>query len=310
MKKPTCRYLALIALVLLAGCNEPKLTQYDMKRAKEFVLSSLSPLPKDPSNRFADDPKAAALGEKLFFDTNLSANSAISCGICHQPNKDFQDSIPVGMGIEELRRRTMPLRGIQWGSWFFWDGRKDSQWSQALEPLETSAEHGITRDMAAREVLTRHAEEYAALFGPVPDITNWPYRASPLIEGAAREEWERTDPAIREDINRAFSNIGKALAAYQRTLLPVENRVDRYFDALLKDQKIVEEDRLSAAEIEGFKLFTGKAKCDNCHSGPLYTDQFFHNTGVPVARPKAPDFGRAEKLALYQGGPVFLSWRI
>ena len=62
----------------------------------------------------------------------------------------------------------MPLAGIQWGNWFFWDGRKDSQWSQALEPMETPAEHGMTRDMVARKVLTGAVPNMRLLFGPAP----------------------------------------------------------------------------------------------------------------------------------------------
>ncbi len=289
----TSALLLSTSLLVLAGCNEPKLTQYDMKRAREFVISSLDPLPPDPSNSVADNPAAAALGEKLFFDTGLSANAAVSCATCHSPRKDFQDGLPLGFGIDQTPRRTMPLAGVQWGQWFFWDGRKDSQWSQALEPLETPAEHGMTRDMVAREVLLRYRDEYEAIFGPAPDMTNWPYFASPLVQGTAMETWHGLDTDTQMDINLVFANTGKALAAFQRTLLPQENRVDRHFAALLEGRKPLEADRLSADEIEGFKLFTGKAKCDNCHSGPLYTDDFFHNTGVPIADPEMPDFGRA-----------------
>ena len=279
--------------VALSACGGPKLTPYDMKRAKEFLLSSLAPLPPDPSNRFGDDPRAAAFGEKLFFDTALSANSAISCAICHQPDKGFQDGIPRAFGIDQTPRRTMPLAGAQWGSWYFWDGRKDSQWSQALEPLETPAEHGMTRDMVAREVVTRYRAEYEDIFGPAPDTGGWPYRASPLLPGSPQENWDNAAAEAQDAINLVFANTGKALAAFQRTLKPEENRVDRFFAARLAGREPVERDQLTADEIEGFKLFTGKARCDNCHSGPLYTDQFFHNTGVRLSDPEKPDYGRA-----------------
>ena len=84
MKRRSATFAVLLGLcgLVLSACGGPKLTPYDMKRAKEFLLSSLAPLPPDPSNRFGDDPRAAAFGEKLFFDTALSANSAISCAIC------------------------------------------------------------------------------------------------------------------------------------------------------------------------------------------------------------------------------------
>ena len=295
MKRRSATLGLLLALCGLAmsGCGGPKLTPYDMKRAKEFMLSSLPPLLPDPSNRYGDDPRAAALGEKLFFDTGLSANSAVSCAICHQPDKAFQDGIPRAFGIDQTPRRTMPLAGAQWGDWYFWDGRKDSQWSQALEPMETPAEHGMTRDMVAREVVTRYRAEYEALFGPVPDTAGWPYFASPLLPGNPQQNWDTATPQVQDAINRVFANTGKAIAAFQRTLKPEESRVDRFFAARLAGQEPAEADRLTGDEIEGFKLFAGQARCDNCHSGPLFTDQFFHNTGVTLSDPEKPDYGRA-----------------
>lgn len=279
--------------LLVTGCNQPDLTPYDMKRAKEFVLSSLPALPPDPSNAFGDDPKAAEFGEKLFFDTSLSANGEIACASCHKPDEKFQDSRPLGVGLGTTPRRTMPLEGVQWGAWFFWDGRKDSQWSQALEPLETPAEHGLTRDMVARKVLVKYPEEYKGLFGEAPTMNGWPFFASPLLPGVPMENWYGVSEEIQDEINRVFGNIGKAIAAYQRTLVPGESRFDRFFEARMKGQEPPEADQLTADEIEGFKLFTGKARCDNCHSGPLFTDDFFHNTGVPIANPDKPDYGRA-----------------
>lgn len=279
--------------LLLTGCKQSELTPYDMKRAKEFVLSSLPALKPDLSNKYSDNPKAAALGEKLFFDEGLSTTSNVSCASCHQPDKQFQDGLKVGFGVGEGERRTMPLRGVQWSDWFFWDGRKDSQWSQALGPLETPSEHGMTRDMVGREVLTRYPLEYTKLFGDVPDVTRWPYRISPVVEGTPKKDWAGTSPIIQEEINQVFANVGKALAAYQRTLTPEENKVDRFFAAKIAGKKPSESDQFTDDEIVGFKLFTGKAKCDNCHSGPLYTDQFFHNTGVSFSIPEKPDLGRA-----------------
>ncbi len=295
-------FVAAFAVVAVAGgvvyFKEQGLSPYDLKRVKEFALSSLPPLPTDSSNRIADNSQAAQLGEKLFFDPELSSNSAVSCSLCHLPNKGFQDGIPVGFGIEQVRRRTMPLRGIQWGNWFFWDGRKDSQWSQALGPLETPAEHGMTRDMVAREVLARYRREYESLFGTAPDVTLWPYRVSPLVEGQEKAGWEATPENTKQEISLVFANVGKVLAAYQRTLLPEENRADRFFEASLKGATPKPEDKFTPDELAGFRLFTGKAKCDNCHSGPLYTDHFFHNTGVVIANPDKPDMGRAEVVKL------------
>src|SRR5690606_15553813 len=104
-------------------------------------IKSLPPLPPDPSNRYGDDPRAAALGHQLFFDTRLSANGKVSCATCHDPGRDFQDGLPLAVGVGTNTRRTMPIAGTAYSPWMFWDGRKDSQWSQALGPLESPVEH-------------------------------------------------------------------------------------------------------------------------------------------------------------------------
>ena len=90
-------------------------------------LGSLQPLSKDPSNAVADDPRAASLGHKLFFDTRLSKNGAVSCASCHQPGKNFNDGLPLARGVGTTNRKTMTVAGTAYSPWLFWDGRKDSQ---------------------------------------------------------------------------------------------------------------------------------------------------------------------------------------
>jgi cytochrome c peroxidase len=74
----------------------------------------------------ADDPRAAELGHLLFFDEALSANGEVSCASCHMPERGFQDDLPVGERIGHTDRRTMPLAGVAYARWLFWDGRRDS----------------------------------------------------------------------------------------------------------------------------------------------------------------------------------------
>ena len=81
-------------------------------------------------------PAAAALGATLFFDQRLSRNGKVACATCHKIDRQFQDDLPHAAGLGTTNRRTMPLAGVAWSPWFFWDGRRDSLWSQALTPLE------------------------------------------------------------------------------------------------------------------------------------------------------------------------------
>jgi len=301
---PAFAILAGVLPGLLAGCQDQPFSPEELARAREFTLAALPPLPSDPTNRFADDPAAAELGRKLFFDTGLSANGMVACASCHLPDRQFQDDIPVSIGMGTNFRRTMPLEGVQWGNWFFWDGRRDSQWAQALGPLENPVEHGMTRTSVVRTALDHFGPEYEAIFGPAPKTSGWPDAASPLLPGKPLENWQALPQQTRDGIDRAFANIGKAIAAFSRTLKPVENRFDRFVSALAEGRKPAPADTLSEDEIAGFRLFAGKARCDNCHSGARLTDDFFHNNGAPISPgPIGPDIGRALVLELIAGDP-------
>src|SRR5919107_1319265 len=185
---------------------------------RSLSLASLAPLAADPSNRYADDPRAAALGRALFFDARLSGNGKVSCATCHVPSKDFQDGTPLAHGVETTARRTMPVAGTAHSPWMFWDGRADSQWAQALGPLESAAEHGGSRAQYAHVVADHYRGEYEAVFGTLPALADVPRRAGPVSDAALRAAWERVAAARRDDVSRVYANIGKAIAAYERRI--------------------------------------------------------------------------------------------
>src|SRR5690606_25325126 len=99
--------------------------------------------------------------------------------------------------------------------WMFWDGRKDSMWAQALGPLEDGVEHGGTRVGYIRQLATHYATPYGALFGPLPDVSALPAEAGPLGTPEQRAAWNALDPATHTALNRAYANMGKAIAAYE-----------------------------------------------------------------------------------------------
>ncbi|MEO8619645.1 MAG: cytochrome c peroxidase [bacterium] len=245
-------------------------------------LSLLPPLAPDPSNRVADDSRAAELGQQLFFDARLSGNGKVSCATCHQPTLDFQDTIPQGHGMAVGGKRTMPIAGTAHSPWFFWDGRADGQWSQALGPLENPLEHGATRTLVAQEVSARYARQYAALFGAIPATSDVPRQAGPNSDSSGRAIWGRLSPARQESITRVYANVGKAIAAYERRITFGRSRVDEWIDAERSSR--ASSVALSSDEISGARLFVGKANCATCHEGVRMTDDDFHNTGVPRGR--------------------------
>jgi len=263
---------------------------------RSLSLSSLPPLPPDPSNAVADDPRAARLGQQLFFDTRLSGNGAVACATCHQPERRFTDGLPRGRAIGLVRRNTPSIIGTAYSPWQYWDGRRDSQWAQALTPLEDPLEHGGDRLSHVRLLASdpSYRRQYEALFGPLPEVTDdrFPARASPLGDDQSRSAWSRMAESERQLVNAAFANIGKALAAYERRLMPGRSRFDDYADALASAGPGAADALLSDAELRGLELFIGEARCIECHNGPLLTNNEFHNTGQLSIPGQLPDRGR------------------
>jgi cytochrome c peroxidase len=294
-----CSAILLAAGFALAGCSDSGLSKAEQAAARELALQSLPQLPPVPSNRFADDARAAALGRDLFFDTAMSANGEVACATCHLPDRAFQDDLPLGRGVGVTDRRTMPLAGAAWSPWLFWDGRKDSLWAQALGPLESPVEHAATRLGLVRGLAARHAAAYEPVFGPLPDLGGLPQSAGPFGNAREQADWNAIPPAKQAEIDRAFANIGKALEAFQRTIPVPETRFDRFVAATAKNG----DGRMSETELAGLRLFVGKGECINCHNGPLFSDDHFHNTGVPGGSGLPADEGRAKAIGTVLADP-------
>jgi cytochrome c peroxidase len=258
--------LAACGAALLVACASAERSdhwsQRELATLRSLSLDELGGPPRDPSNRVADDPRAAVLGHRLFSDRHLSRDGTVSCATCHDPKRSFQDGRPRGEGLGRTRRRTMTILGSAWAPWLFWDGRKDSLWAQALAPIQSLAEQGMTPARVRDLIERRYESEYEALFGPLP-----------------------------QDARRVLANVGKAIAAFERTLRPSATRFDRYVAG--------DTGALSEQEVDGLRLFIGEAHCINCHNGPLLTNNDFHNTGVPGSR----DRGRAVGVRLALSDP-------
>jgi cytochrome c peroxidase len=296
---------------MLSSCAGEDFTEAEKATIASLSLPSLPPLPADPTNKYADDPAAAAFGATLFFDQRMSPDGVVSCGTCHLIDRQFQDDLPLAKGVGTNTRRTMPLAGVAWGPWFFWDGRADSLWAQALGPLENPVEHAGTRTFYARFVAEEFDERYRRIFGPLPDLSSVPEHAGPFGKPAEQTAWnamssdrqeavnrvfsnlgKAMSPDEQDAVNRVFSNLGKAIAAFERSIVPEETRFDRFAKALAAGEQAEGDAAFSGEEIAGLKLFIGKANCSTCHTGPRLTDDSFHNTGVPVVPGLPVDLGR------------------
>src|SRR5687767_7087323 len=200
---------AFVAMVACATASaSDRWSSSEVEALRALWIGSLEPLPADPTNRVADDPRAAEFGRQLFFDTRLSSNGRVACATCHKADQEFQDGTPLAKGVGVTNRRTMPIAGMAHSPFLFWDGRKDSQWAQALGPLESPVEHGGSREQYAKVIAAHYPTDYAAIFGTMPALST------------------------RDEATAVFVNMGKAIAAYERTIEYGPSRFDRYVETL------------------------------------------------------------------------------
>ena len=282
--------------------------QAELNILRSLSLSELRPLPRAPSNRVANDANAARLGEKLFFDTTFSKGQAISCATCHVPDKYFTDQRKVAIGLQASHRNTPTVVGSAWQRWFYWDGRRDSLWAQALIPFEAQGEMGSDRHSVVWRFgqNTEYVELYERLFGEFPTSLRSnaaPVQASPIGDAQTQDRWYRIPRAKQVQINTVFANLGKVIAAYERTLLPSATRFDRYVEQLLfPGRKTSDTASVSADEIAGMRLFIDpeKTQCLQCHNGALLTNGDFHNIGTGNFSGEHLDFGRLLGLQAVQ----------
>lgn len=304
-------YAGLGACLLTAGagCTEAgPLSDDEMQRLRAFQLQ---PLPADPSNSHGDDVKAAQLGKQLFFDARFSgplgpdnvagangslgpagASGLVSCASCHVPAAGGVDqrSLPVSLGAGYTQRNSPSVINAAYSPlWQFWDGRKDSIWSQALAPPEGAAEANTSRLAVVHFIAANYAQAYTDVFGPLPDLSDpsrFPATGKPMDAS-----WDMMTAADQATVNGVYANFGKAIAAYER-LLTSPNFQPSDFDRFMAGDK----EAMSPAAIRGARLFIGHAGCAECHSGPMFTDYKFHNIGAPQTGQYVPtsDDGRRD----------------
>ncbi len=294
-----------LTAVSLAQSNTPdelhRVALSEGELARTLRASPVPAVAADPTNRHADDPAAAHFGRWLFFDTRLSSSGGISCSTCHDPAFGFSDEKEVAIGEGVGTFNSPHIWGAGHSRWLFWDGRSETLWNQALGPIENTVEMGSART-AIVQVIARDDDLRAAydrVFGPFPfsleEAGALPARATPITgdpQSMSLMLWDMIEASVRESINEVFVNIGKAIAAFERTINPPVAPFDIYVQGIReRDQAKI--DALSFSAQRGLKLFMGEARCHFCHSGPLFTDGEFHNTRVPPLDPDtSPHEGR------------------
>jgi cytochrome c peroxidase len=230
--------------------------------------------PPDPTNAKADDPGSAALGKQLFSEKALSPSASVSCASCHDPAKQLQDGLAQSTGgVATVDRNAPTLALAAHNRWQFWDGRADTLWMQALGPFENAKEFASSRLFVMHQVYSLYKSPFEAVFGPLPalsDMTRFPPSGKP---GDA--SWNGMAAADQKAVTDAFVNVGKAIAAFERTLRIKANRLDQYIGGDLGALSVQEKDGLYAFMVVG---------CAQCHYGPRLTDDSFHPDRYPTGR--------------------------
>lgn len=277
---------------ILSQVEQPTGTLGSLTMREWEIVSSLSPLPEtppNPTNRFADDPAAAQLGQKFFFDFRFSKNSTIACSTCHSPFYAFADIEATSVAIGRGTRNTPTVLNAAYNEWQLWDGRSETMWAQALFALEGESEMAGTRLQYTHVINEHYKTEYEAVFDPLPeldDASRFPPEGKP--GDAAFDGMSEADQIA---VNTIFSNIGKSVEAYQRLLITPDAPFDRYVAG--------DTAGISLEAKRGLKIFIGKGGCVDCHNTPRFTDNGFHNIGVPS--------GLEEDKGRFQGIPKLLN---
>ena len=223
--------------------------------------------PHDPTNRVSGKREAIELGMHLFFDQRLSGAGSVSCATCHVPERNWTDNTRRSMGMAEMDRNTPTLMNLQGARFYGWDGAADSLWFQSLRPILDERELAATPRHVAQLMRTddQLSCRYRKVFGAPPSATD--------------------DEAVLVDV-------GKALAAFQETLMSGMTPFDWFRIALAKGLPPSSWNYSEPAQ-RGLRLFIGKGGCTSCHSGPNFTNGEFFNTGLSreVSR-RYPDPGR------------------
>jgi cytochrome c peroxidase len=221
-----------------------------------MMVPDIGPLPSaipTPSSNLGYQAKVE-LGKQLYFDGRLSKSGQVPCAFCHNPFAGFADPRQTSIGVDgKVGGRQAPtVFNTAFNPVQFWDGRAGSLEEQAIGPIQNPVEMAETHDHVVKKL------------------------------GKINGYQQQFRAVFGTDVN--LQGIAEALAAYERTILSTNSAFDKYVSG---DHKA-----MSEAAVRGMALFKGKARCLMCHNGPNFTDNQFHNLGVPQVGPRKEDLGR------------------
>lgn len=209
-----------------------------------------------PAYRDGFSPQQIDLGRYLFFDPLLSGNHRQACASCHQPAQGFSDGKALSTGTNgDIGSRSAPtLWNVGFLSKLFWDARANSLEQQALIPIMAPHEMANTPTQLLSDLQAN--AHYPALF---------------------RQAFASSTPID-------MTQVATALAAFQSSLISLNSRYDHYAHGYHQ--------ALTEQEIKGMNVFRSfVARCAECHTPPLFTNQQIAVIGTPEPEGMAFDAG-------------------
>ena len=248
--------LALLVLAWIATSSSGPIVQADTNSVVLPVGQPVTikvPLGLRPVPIPTDNPptrETIALGRRLYYDPQLSADGTISCASCHAPQFAFGDArkVSVGVGGKTGNRHAPTVINSAYNAFQFWDGRSSSLEDQAKGPIANPVEMAHSLDGVVNRL-----------------------QADPKYRELFKKAWGHDQITI--------DMVAKSIASFERTVIAGNSPFDRFYFGHDKHA-------LSPAAQRGFRLFTDprKANCAVCHTigetDALFTDNKFHNLGI------------------------------
>jgi len=214
-----------------------------------------------PAIRDGFSPEQIDLGRFLFFDPVLSSDGSLSCAHCHHPDKGFSDGLDRSIGVagHKVARSSPSIWNSGFLTSFFWDARAKTLEQQVEGPLYAEDEMGNT------------PEHLLASLNEIP---------------VYRDLFRQAFPDSNSD-SIVLDQIYVAIAAFEASLVSLNSRYDHYAHG--------DHTALNDAEIEGMNVFRSfVARCAECHTPPLFSNQQIAVLGTPEPEGLPLDIG-AEK---------------
>jgi cytochrome c peroxidase len=283
-----------VFLVLVGGATLIVATLGHSSTAAQALLAALPEKAEAPADN-PTTPERVALGRLLFWDPILSGEKDVACATCHHPDFGYADGLDLSIGANGVGLG--PARA-------FVEGRAPLLVKRNSQTVLNVAFNGLTAeghatpanapmfwDLRVRSLETQALEPLKALEemrgGAYPDDRAVPAAVARLN---ANPEYRRLFArAFRGSTPVSEANLGRALAAFQRTLVAANAPFDRYMRG--------DTTAMSADQVRGMGRFQSVG-CINCHSGPMFSDFATHVLAVPdSSKLSEPDSGANKSYA-------------